>query len=285
MPSISVIIPTYNRAKYLPRAIDSVLSQTHRELELIVVDDASTDSTQNLVANYKDPRIKYVKKLTNDGVSKSRNTGISKASHNWIAFLDSDDEWLPEKLEKQLSFSGLNSNIKIIHTNENWFYNGKPKKQLPKHKKYGGHIFKHCLPLCCIGPSTVMIHKDVLSDVGLFDESFVVCEDYDLWLRVCHKYQVGLIEEHLVNKYAGHDDQLSFNHKAMDYWRVKALEPFFREPVFSGFSFEIQAKLKNIMLQKCELLLSGYKKHGNMEKLAEVELLARTCLLVNLTDK
>jgi len=270
MPSISVIIPTYNREQYLPRAIDSVLSQTYTGLELIIVDDASTDGTEELVKSYNDQRVKYIKLNKNSGVSTARNTGIKKALYDWVAFLDSDDEWFPHKLKTQINFLKNNKNIKLIHSNEIWHKDDSVVKQLKKHQKFGGHIFDKCLPLCSISPSTVLIHKDIFNGVGLFNEDFVVCEDYDLWLRITYKHDVGLIKEPLINKYGGHSDQLSYQLKAMDYWRVKALAPFFDPTYFEPLPANTKELLRNIMLQKCQLLMKGYKKRGNIEKYNEV---------------
>lgn len=272
MSQISVIIPTYNRAKYLPRAIESVLGQTHTDLELIIVDDASTDETQAYINSLADNRIRVILHSKNLGVSSARNTGIKAAKNNWIAFLDSDDEWLPHKLKTQLEFIKNNPGIKAIHSNEQWVYNGDKKAQPKKYKRYSGWIFDKCISICCVGPSTSLVHKDVFEDVGLFNEAFPVCEDYDLWLRVSHKYELGLTEDILVNKYGGHEDQLSITHHELDYWRVKALEPFiFDEGVFGRFSSEVQAIFRNIMLQKYDRLLTTYSKQNNEAKLSEIK--------------
>ncbi|MBO8150903.1 MAG: glycosyltransferase [Candidatus Marinimicrobia bacterium] len=219
---ISVIIPTYNRAVYLKRAIDSVLNQTFKNIELIVVDDGSTDNTPDVVRMYED-KVKYIR-IEHSGVSASRNTGIKAASSKWIAFLDSDDYWLNKKLEIQTEYMEKNPHLLISQTDEIWIRNGVRVNPMLKHRKYGGWIFKESLPLCIISPSAVLIHRSIFEDVGYFDETLPICEDYDLWLRVTLKYPVGLIKEKLIVKTGGHDDQLSKKLWGMDRYRVLALE-------------------------------------------------------------
>ncbi len=181
MTTISVIIPTYNRAHTLSRALDSVLAQTHPADEVIVIDDGSTDSTVELLQNSY-PNVTLIQQQ-NRGVSAARNSGIRASHSEWVALLDSDDEWLPDKLNKQLALVSQQPEYKIIHSDEIWIRYGVRVNQMKKHIKKGGWIFQDCLPLCAISPSAVMIHRSVFDDVGLFDESLPACEDYDLWLR------------------------------------------------------------------------------------------------------
>ncbi len=272
MSTISVIIPTYNRAKYLPRALESVLTQTHKDLELIIVDDASSDSTTEYLKSITDPRFSVIKHNNNLGVSAARNTGIKAAKNKWIAFLDSDDEWLTYKLQKQIELINAHPHIKIIHSNEQWLFKGVKKNQPSKYKRYGGYVFEKCLPLCSIGPSTSLVHKEVFDTVGLFNEAFPVCEDYDFWLRATYKFKVGLVEDILVNKHGGHDDQLSVTHHELDYWRTQALVPFiFDKEAFSGLSKGIQKQLKTIMLRKCERLTKVYSQIENKDKSDQIQ--------------
>ncbi|MES9888132.1 MAG: glycosyltransferase family A protein, partial [Candidatus Sedimenticola sp. 6PFRAG1] len=219
---ISVVIPTHNRATVLERALASVLTQTHPAMEVIVVDDGSEDRTRELLAQ-KFPSVRYLHQ-PNQGVSSARNLGIANARGDWIAFLDSDDEWLPGKLQAQKELLSNHPDIRICHTEEIWIRDGKRVNQMKKHTKQGGVIFRHCLPLCVISPSSVMIHRDVFEQVGVFDESLPACEDYDLWLRICARYPVAFIEQPQINKYGGHDDQLSRRHWGMDRFRLQALE-------------------------------------------------------------
>ena len=258
-PDISVIIPAFNRAHTLPKALDSVLSQTLKPREIIVVDDGSTDETNAVLANY--PGLCIISQ-DNRGVSAARNLGIEKAGGEWLAFLDSDDEWLKEKLEKQWD-AICNDDKLICHTEEIWIRNGQRVNPMKKHKKFGGIIYERCLPLCVISPSSVMIHRSVFKDVGVFDESLEVCEDYDLWLRICAKYSVLFIDEPLIVKYGGHKDQLSRKHWGMDRFRVKALEKMMS---FGALNDEDEKATVNMILQKCGIIINGMKKRGNNDE-------------------
>lgn len=220
--NISVIIPTYNRAILLERALRSVSAQTVPPQEVIVVDDGSGDGTEKVVrASF--PQAHYIWQR-NQGVSRARNRAIKEARGEWLAFLDSDDEWLPDKLAIQRKMLATNPQYKLCHTNEIWVRNGKRVNPMKKHTKYGGAIFRRCLPLCVISPSSVLIHRSVLARVGMFNESLPACEDYDLWLRVCAIYPVLFVDRPLIIKYGGHEDQLSNRYPAMDRFRIAALE-------------------------------------------------------------
>ncbi len=258
-PDISVIIPAFNRAHTLPKALDSVLSQTLKPREIIVVDDGSTDETNAVLANY--PGLCIISQ-DNRGVSAARNMGIKKAGGEWLAFLDSDDEWLKEKLEKQWDAICIDDKL-ICHTEEIWIRNGQRVNPMKKHKKFGGIIYERCLPLCVISPSSVMIHRSVFEDVGVFDESLEVCEDYDLWLRICAKYSVLFIDEPLIVKYGGHEDQLSRKYWGMDRFRVKALEKMMS---FGALNDEDEKATVNMILQKCGIIINGMKKRGNNDE-------------------
>ena len=259
-PLISVIIPTYNRAYILPKAIESVLNQTFKDLEIIVVDDGSTDSTPYLISKYP---IKYVRK-PNQGVAKARNTGILKSKGDFIAFLDSDDIFVETKLEKQLNFLEKHPEYKIVQTEEIW-YKGE-KKINPKkiHQKAEGWFFDRAIKRCIVSVSTVLIKREVFNKIGLFDEDFPVCEDYEFWLRVALKMPVGLINEYLVIKSGGRPDQLSAK-KGLDYYRTLALIKLFK-------NYQKDLKLEQkIMLyveakRKFEIFYKGALKHGNLEK-------------------
>ena len=170
-PLVSIIIPTFNRSEYLPRAIDSVLKQTFKDFELIVVDDGSTDKTSQLLDSFNDPRIKH-EFQPNRGVSSARNRGIRNSNGIFLSFLDSDDEWMPSKLEKQLEALEDNPDYMIVHTDEMWFRNGQRINQKNKHRKYGGWIFRHCLPLCVISPSSILLHRKIFSKIGCLTKAF-----------------------------------------------------------------------------------------------------------------
>jgi len=257
---ISVIIPTYNRAHVLGRAIESVLAQTFKPLELIIVDDGSTDATAELVSA-RFPECHYVYQ-ENQGVSGARNHGIRIASGDWFAFLDSDDEWLPGKLAAQQKQLSLNTAHRLCHTEEIWIRNGKRVNAMLKHAKSGGQIFEKCLPLCVISPSAAMIHGSIFEEIGTFDESLPACEDYDMWLRICARESVGFVEEAQIRKYGGHADQLSGQFWGMDRFRIQALEKLLKE-VHLRDPDRIAAI--NMLLVKLDVLAKGALKRGKTE--------------------
>jgi glycosyltransferase involved in cell wall biosynthesis len=268
---ISVVIPTFNRAHVLPRALNSVLGQTLRPDEVLVVDDGSTDTTEEIVrGRYADERFPAIRFLegSEGGVSAARNLGIRESSRQWIALLDSDDAWAPEKLEHQLLALRREPDFKICHTDEIWIRDGRRVNPMNKHAKHGGWIFKECLPLCCISPSSVMIHRSVFDHVGLFDEDLPVCEDYDLWLRVTSRYPVLLLNEKLTIKYGGHPDQLSHKLWGMDRFRIRALEKILESGELES---EMRAAAEETLRRKLEIYLQGARKRGRLSEVEEYE--------------
>lgn len=263
---ISVIIPSYNRAKLLARALDSVLQQTRPVDEIVVVDDGSTDETRALLEEQY-PMVNYFFQ-SNRGVSAARNTGIEQSSGNWIALLDSDDSWAKTKLEEQCQAISAMPEYRICHTEEIWIRNGVRVNQMQKHKKYGGQIFQKCLPLCVISPSSVLIARSVFRQAGLFDESYRACEDYELWLRLCASRPVLFVETPLTNKYGGHDDQLSRKYWGMDRFRVSALDKTIRELQLAEAD---KVAAISMLLSKVEILKTGAIKHNNKELLRYCE--------------
>ena len=218
-PTVSVIIPTYNRGWILKDAIDSVLAQNYPGYELIVVDDGSIDNTRAILDSYG--RDIIVLQQPNQGVSAARNRGISESRADLIAFLDSDDLWLPQKLTRQLAFFRSQPDAFICQTEETWVRNGVRVNPKKRHAKLSGRIFEPSLALCLVSPSAVMIRKTLFDSVGLFDEDLPACEDYDLWLRVSCRYPVFLIDEPLLIKRGGHADQLS-KAAGLDKYRIQA---------------------------------------------------------------
>ena len=254
--NISVVIPTYNRYELLKRALTSVFAQTHQPTEVIVVDDGSSDETQQITQDF--PNIKYFYQK-NSGVSSARNLGIKKSSCEWIAFLDSDDEFHVDKLKEQTAFHKENPQILMSYTDEKWIRNNLEVKVPKKFRKFDGEIFQECLSHCIIAPSATLIHRNLLNAVGNFDESLEVCEDYDLWLRIAQKNEIGLVDKKLITKYAGHDDQLSFKHWGMDRFRVYSLEKLLKSNLENN-TFE----LKNELFKKYTLLLKGAIKYDKV---------------------
>lgn len=256
---ISAIIPTYNRRESVTRAIDSVLAQKRAADEVIVVDDGSNDGTcEELTARYANKIVLH--KLTeNRGVSAARNHAIKHSTGNWIALLDSDDEWLPGKLEQQESLLNQHPHV-ICHSDEIWIRNGVRVNQMKKHKKHGGDIYKQCLAMCAMSPSSALIEKNILLEAGGFDETLPACEDYDLWLKICARFPVLYIDKPLIRKYGGHDDQLSRQYWGMDRFRVQSLHNL----INSNQLTDMQTKLAtDTLLRKTEILNKGAIKHNN----------------------
>lgn len=268
--NISVIIPTYNRAHTLGRALNSVLAQSYPAFEVIVVDDASTDETAGLLTKYQG--VQNVQMATNLGVSVARNVGIGLAKGEWIALLDSDDSWAPEKLAMQKTAAEQEPQIQIFHTDEIWIRNGTRVNPMKKHSKPDGWIYEVSLALCCVSPSSILMHRSVFEKCGVFDESLPACEDYDLWLRLFSHYPVRLIDKLLVTRYGGHEDQLSRRHWGMDRFRVRALSK-----MLDGDDLEPSARaLTNAMLQqKCKILIEGARKRGKLDSVDAYQLLAK----------
>jgi len=259
---VSVIIPTYNRAQRLGKAIDSVLAQSHQDFELIVVDDGSEDNTDELIENYNSD-IVYIRQ-ENSGAAAARNRGIEKARYNLLAFLDSDDWFAENKLKTQIQAMNRNPSCLISHTNEIWYRNGQILNQKLKHRKSSGDIFAQSLELCAVGMSTIMIHKEIFDRYGFFDEGYPCCEDYEFWLRISAEEKFLLVEEPLTSKDGGRDDQLSVIYRTgMDKFRIKAI----MKTLASGMLTEEQSGIARRELErKCRIYGTGCIKHGRAEE-------------------
>ena len=263
---ISVIIPTFNRKKTLKRAIQSVLIQSYTPYEIIVIDDGSNDGTKEwLKDNY--PNVKYIYKM-NSGVSSARNKGIKFARGDWIALLDSDDEWLPSKLKDQANEIESNPAAKFLHTNEIWIRNGVRVNQMKKHKKYGGYIFEKCLDMCRISPSSVLIKKDIFDEIGMFDETLKVCEDYDLWLRFASKYPVHFLDQPLIKKYGGHSDQLSKVDDGIESYRIRSLKKIMNSGILNKKQKTIT---KDVLVKKMYIYAKGLEKRNKIRELNDTK--------------
>ncbi len=285
MVRVSVIIPAYNRAQVLPRAVDSVLAQKDADFELIIVDDGSTDEgDRHLFQKYEKgacPPIRVIRCAENKGPAAARNLGIKHARGEWIAFLDSDDAWKPGKLKAQLEFFAKNPapgptgqrarrDYLICQTEEIWIRNGKRVNPMKKHQKYGGWIFEECLPLCVVSPSAVMMHRKLFDEVGLFDESFPACEDYDLWLRIASRYPIGLIETPYIIKYGGHADQRSREFPAMDRFRIRSLAKILKNGMLNP---EQTVRARKTLEEKTRIYIEGALKRGKAKEAAEIQTL------------
>jgi len=262
MPLVSVIVPTYNRGWAVAEAIESVLSQTVKNYELIVVDDGSIDNTSDILEAFKE-HIVWVRQ-ENSGVSGARNAGMARARGRFFAFLDSDDLWLPEKLSEQTAFFDSHPDALICQTEEIWIRNGVRVNPKQKHKKPSGDIFIPSLALCLVSPSAVMIKRELFDEVGGFDEDLPACEDYDLWLRVSRKYPVHLINKFLIVKRGGHKDQLS-KASGLDRYRIAALKKMLNHEPLSSDQFRAAA---DMIREKCAVYAGGCLKRGRPEEAA-----------------
>lgn len=271
---ISVIIPTFNRAKFLSRCVKSVLAQNYPLIQIIVIDDGSTDNTREVVSKFD--RVDYYFQ-SNKGVSAARNYGVEKAQGRYIAFLDSDDQWLANKLELQYQLISQTSHV-WCHCNELWFRDNQLVTQHAKHTKDGGDLYERSLKLCLIGASCVLMQKKLFVQFGGFREDFPACEDYDLWLKILSQYEIGFIKENLVHKFAGHDDQLSYKYFAMDYWRIKTLDWLLGNA--SLIDSRREATLK-VLVKKSRQLLKGYLKHKNLVNYEEISHILKARELVS----
>ncbi len=263
--NISVIIPTFERKHLIGRALDSVLKQTQPAREVIVIDDGSSDGTAGWIKKAYPSIILIDQK--NKGVSAARNTGIRNAKSKWVALLDSDDEWLPGKLEAQVKLLQKNEDKLFCHTNEIWIRNSVRVNPMKKHQKFGGMIFNECLDICRISPSSSLFCRALLDDVGWFDETLPICEDYDLWLRVTAKYPVLFVDEPLIIKYGGHSDQLSRRPGGIEQYRIKALENILSR---SNLKNSNRISAIKMLIKKLDILLAGSKKRGNVSRVNEV---------------
>jgi glycosyltransferase involved in cell wall biosynthesis len=271
-PKISVIIPTHNRANSLIRAMSSVFNQSILPLEVIVVDDGSTDDTSTMIHQLF-PTAKYIYQAQ-AGVSAARNCGIRNAQGQWIALLDSDDEWMPLKLEQQLDYLKLYPDLMLCHTDELWFRNGVRVNPMKKHKKCGGSIFQHCLDICHIAPSSTLIRYEAFNIVGLFDEEMPVCEDYDLWLKIASRWPIHYIDKPLVKRYAGHKDQLSCQYWGMDRFRIQALENILKADKLSTTN---RNATLHVLSKKVKIYLNGARKRGKNEETPHYEKILLMC--------
>ncbi|MBW2408337.1 MAG: glycosyltransferase [Deltaproteobacteria bacterium] len=267
-PLVSVVIPTFNRGWIVKEAIESVLTQDFTDFELIMVDDGSTDNTPEILREFGSD-IRVIRQ-SNSGVSAARNCGIQASVGRWIAFLDSDDLWRPQKLSLQVDFFTGHADAMICQTEEQWIRNGVRVNPKVRHHKFSGLIFERSLELCLVSPSAVMIRKDLFNEVGLFDESLPACEDYDLWLRVSCRFPVYLIDTPLIIKRGGHDDQLS-RAPGLDKYRIQSLHNIIEGNLLSNTQ---RAAAARMLKEKCRIYANGCRKRGRSDEAAYYEMLA-----------
>lgn len=265
LPLVSVIIPTYNRCPLLGEAVESVLAQSAKEFELVVIDDGSTDGTAKALEKYG-IRVRLFSQQRS-GVSAARNFGARQARGRFLAFLDSDDLWRAEKLAVQTTFMQQHPKCQICQTEEVWLRNGARVNPRLIHQKPSGDIFLRSLELCLVSPSAVMMTRELFEATGGFDEALPVCEDYDLWLRIAVDHRVALIPEPLVIKRGGHADQLSRSLWGMDRYRVAALQKLLR----SGIRGARRAATLTTLQRKVAILAQGARKRGKEQEAGDYE--------------
>lgn len=259
-PLVSVILPTFNRAWSLEKAVESVLEQDYPHIELIVIDDGSTDHTLQLLEKY-DGQISVIHQA-NAGVSAARNSGIRNSSGELIALLDSDDAWDKRKVGCQVDFFNTHPQALICQTQEIWIRNGRRVNPANRHLKPSGMIFIPSLYRCLVSPSAVMMRRKLFDLKGVFKEDFPVCEDYDLWLRVSHDTPVFLLDQPYTMKTGGHEDQLSRRH-SQDKYRIVSLQQI----LDSGNLSQDQAReARKVLREKCTVYGSGCIKRGRHEE-------------------
>lgn len=262
---VSVIIPTFNRSHLLERAVLSVFNQTVQCSELIIIDDGSTDDTQDLLNKLsRSAKLSFrVYHQPNRGPAAARNSGVHKATLPFIAFLDSDDHWHKQKIEIQYKMLVSCSDFRISHTQEKWLRRGRHLNQKKKHIPQHGHIFNHCVQLCGVGMSTVMMEKSLFDQVGPFDVSLQCCEDYDLWLRISCRFPFLLVDNSLTVKEGGREDQVSFQYSlGMDRLRIYSLRKLLDSNMLDCHQhFMALRELK----KKISIFGTGCLKHNNNE--------------------
>jgi glycosyltransferase involved in cell wall biosynthesis len=268
-PLLSVIIPTYNRAAFVREAIDSVVQQDYPRLELIVVDDGSTDATPGVVRGFG-AQVTYLQQ-PHAGVSAARNRGVAASRGELIAFLDSDDLWLPGKASAQIALFQQQPQTQASHTDEIWIRRGVRVNPRHIHRKYGGWIFLESLPRCIISPSSIMIRRTLWHRLGGFDERLPACEDYDLWLRLTLAVPIALSPARLVVKRGGHADQLSHSVPILDRYRIMALEKILAEPLTI---VQRRAVLQQLV-RKCRIVAQGACKRQHTARWATYDGKAR----------
>ena len=259
---VSVVIPTYNRADFVREAIASVLRQDYPDIEIIVVDDGSRDGTAAVVSQFG-PTVQYLWQ-ENRGVSAARNRGVAVSTGVLIAFLDSDDLWLPNKVAAQVACFEAHAAAQACHTDEMWIRRGVRVNERRSHRKQGGWQFLASLPRCVISPSAIMVRRALWDRLGGFDESLPACEDYDLWLRLTAVVPVSFLPERLVVKRGGHADQLSRRTPVLDRYRIKALE----KALATSLPAEHRRAVLEQLAAKCRIVAQGARKRQHADRWA-----------------
>ncbi len=267
---VSAIIPTFNRLGLVREALASVRAQRGVAYETIVVDDGSSDGTAAALEREFAGGVRVVRSERR-GVAAARNVGVAMSRGDLIAFLDSDDLWLPDKLAAQVDFLQRHPAASVCQTEEIWVRNGVRINPRAHHRKPSGDIFEASLRLCLVSPSAVMLRRSLFDRLGGFDETLAVCEDYDLWLRMARDTAVWLIDRPLVIKRGGHADQLSRQFWGMDRFRVAALVRLLSD----GTLHETRRRaVLTVLARKCAILAQGAARRGRRDEAERYRALA-----------
>lgn len=239
------------------RAINSVLNQTYKAKEIIVIDDGSTDGTETL---FPMDGVTYHKVKHSGFPGDIRNIGVEYSTGEYLAFLDSDDTWFENKLEKQAYYFNNHSSCRLLHTKELWIMNGKTISQKKRKHKRSGDIFKESLQGCILGPSTVLMERKLFLEFNGFNPIIEVGEDYDLWLRITNSVEIDYIDDELITKNAGHRDQLSFKYGYIEPFKISVLED-----LISNYNLTDINKLIAIesLITKYDIVINGCNKRSN----------------------
>jgi glycosyltransferase involved in cell wall biosynthesis len=255
-PLVSVVIPTWNRLPLLREAVASVRAQTFADYELIVADDGSTDGTGAWLAG------RHITTVSLPHAGRPglvRNRGAAAALGEWLAFLDSDDVWEPDKLERQVEFLRAHPALRLCHTRERWLRNGREISQAGQRHRHSGRLFRDSLKKCIIGPSTVMLSRSLFREHGGFAEDLEIAEDYEFWLRLTAREEAGYLDRPLTVKRGGHTDQLSAKYGHIEYFRIQALE---RALAHGDWAKEERSLILAELSSKCAIYARGAAKRG-----------------------
>ncbi len=272
-PLISAIIPVHNRSGFIGEAVASVLGQTWPRVECVVVDDGSTDETPAVLAAIRAPGLRVLRQ-ENRGVSAARNAGIAAAKGDFIALLDSDDLWLPEKLARQMAFM-RQEGVDVCQTREIWMRGGRRVNPAVKHVKRDGDFFREALKMCLVSPSSVLMTRRVFEEAGPFDESLPACEDYDLWLRILLSRRIGLVEEDLAVRRGGRPDQLSGRFIGIDLFRIRSLVKLLARDDIDPWRRDC---IKEELARKAGVYVRGCLKRGKPVEAARVADMVRQAM-------
>lgn len=262
---VDVVIPAFGRPALLNEAIESVLRQTYSDLSLFVVDDGSPHPIAPQVV-FSDPRLKLLRLEKNGGSGPARNYGVAAGTAPLIAFLDSDDLWHPQKLERQVHYLSEHAGCEWLHCNEVWMRGSLEVKQRAEHRKQGGQFLERAFVRCLIATSAVVIRRRFFERHGGFARPFRICQDFELWLRLLADAPVGFLEEALAIKRTGDWVQSSATPE-IDRFRVLALHRFYRQIRRDATAQAYIAPLLSEAGRKSRMLLMGAEKYGNHRRL------------------